>query len=412
MAIPKHIKIKNGSLPAAPGVYLMRNRSGVIIYIGKATSLQSRVHSYFVGAHDNKTESLVSEIARIDYQTADSVLEALISESELIKKYQPKYNVKEKSDKSWIYLTFSRDPYPRLELIRGLELSKMDKKKFLYVFGPYQGKKILSSILDIIRKIIPFSTCLPNQKKSCFYHQLNLCPGVCVGAVTPREYRQTIRKITLIFQNKKPALIRKLTRKMKTLAVSEKYEAAARLRNQIAKLNHIQDVALLQKEEIAPAADFPFSRIECYDVSNISGAAAVGSLVVASSGELDKSQYRKFRVRSLHQISDTGMIEEILTRRFSNNWPYPDLILIDGGLGQVNIVLKVLKKLRLEIPVVGLAKGRDRKGNRLVFAPSSVKLKNNIVKIKPLLILLRDEAHRFAITFHRHLRSRTLKGIL
>lgn len=410
MSIPAQITINKGSLPPTPGVYLMRDKRGEIIYVGKATSLKSRVSSYFHKAHDGKTEALVSEIAHIDYQETASVLEALILESELIKRHQPKYNVKEKSDKSWLYLTFSKDPYPRLELIRGLELAKMDNKQFKYIFGPYQGKKILQSILDIIRKIIPFSTCVPNQGKPCFYYQINRCPGVCIGAVTPREYQKTVRQLALIFQNKKPALVRELKKEMTAAAQNQDFETATRLRNQIYKLEHIQDVALLQKEEAAPSGDFPFPRVEGYDVSNISGTAATGAMVVAEGGALNKSQYRKFKVHMLNQISDTGMLAEVLTRRFHNSWPYPDLIMIDGGLGQVNAALKVLKDLNLEIPVVGLAKGRDRKGNRLILAGESIKLKTAISKIKPLLIRLRDEAHRFAISFHRRLRSHSLKS--
>jgi len=188
------------------------------------------------------------------------------------------------------------------------------------------------------------------------------------------------------------------------------YEKATIFRNQIKNLLRIKDVSLLQKENyFSQKNKEEFFRIEGYDISNISGTSAVGSLVVAENGELNKSQYRKFRIKSIHQISDTGMLQEVLERRFKNSWPYPDLIMIDGGLGQVNIATRVLQKFNLEIPIIGIAKGADRKNNRFVFNKDSFKIKDKIAKSKILLIKLRDEAHRFAIEFHRNIRSRQFK---
>ena len=410
MAIPKTIKIKNNELPDMPGIYLMKNKDNEVIYVGKATSLKSRVSSYFNKAHDNRIAKLVSEITQIEYKQTDSVLEALILEAEHIKELQPKYNVKEKDDRSWMYLTINKDEYPKIELIRGLELKKIDQKQFKYIFGPYQSKKILESILDIIRKVIPFSTCTPNQGKPCFYRHLKRCPGVCTGEITPEEYKKTIRHIALLFQGKKRELLRSLKKSMEASAEKEDFEKATNFRSQIKNLERIRDVSLLQRDDLLPKQKKgEFARIEGYDISNISGTSAVGSMVVAEDGELTKSQYRKFKIKSIHQISDTGMIQEVLERRFKNSWAYPDLIMIDGGLGQVNTVTKVLQKLNLEIPVIGLAKGADRKNNRLVFNQDSTKIKDKISKSKSILIKLRDEAHRFAIEFHRKIRSRQFK---
>jgi len=410
VAIPKTIKIKNNKLPDSPGVYLMKNKAGEVIYVGKATSLKNRVSSYFNKAHDNRIAKLVSEIFQIDYKPTDSVLEALILEAEYIKTIQPKYNIKAKDDRSWIYLTINKDEYPKIELIRGLELKTINSKQFKYIFGPYQSKKILESILDIIRRVIPFSTCRPNQGKPCFYRHLKRCPGVCTGEITSSEYKKIIKHISLLFQGKKNELLKSIKKSMVESAKNLDYEKATIFRNQIKNLLRIKDVSLLQKENyFSQKNKEEFFRIEGYDISNISGTSAVGSLVVAENGELNKSQYRKFRIKSIHQISDTGMLQEVLERRFKNSWPYPDLIMIDGGLGQVNIATRVLQKFNLEIPIIGIAKGADRKNNRFVFNKDSFKIKDKIAKSKILLIKLRDEAHRFAIEFHRNIRSRQFK---
>lgn len=411
MVFPQNIKLKK-SLPDSPGVYLMKNKEGEVIYVGKATSLKKRVSSYFNRAHDSRLEKLVSEISFIDFLSADSILEATILEAGLIKKIQPKFNIKEKSDKSWIYLAISKDKFPKILFIRGLELKTEYKETdFLEFFGPFSSRKILESILKIVRKIFPWSNCLPDNGRPCFYYGLNLCPGICIGKIMPAEYKKTINNIRLLFRGQKPALLKKLKKEMNLLSRREKFEEAAAVLGKIKKLEHIQDVALLETEKFPFAEKSPvdFSRIEGYDISNINGTSAVGSMVVLENLELSRGEYRKFKIHSLNQISDTGMMAEVLSRRFNNSWPYPDLILVDGGLGQVNIAKKVLSRLKLRIPVVGLAKGRDRKNNRLVFGFHDRELILKVSAIKKSLIRLRDESHRFAISFHRRLRDRLKK---
>jgi excinuclease ABC subunit C len=411
MLIPENIKLKK-SLPDSPGVYLMKNKKGEIIYVGKATSLKKRVSSYFHKAHDSRLEKLVSEIASIDFKYADSILEATILEAGLIKKIQPKFNVKEKSDKSWTYLAISKNEFPKLLLIRGLELkTEYQPSDFLEVFGPFTSKKNLETILNIVRKIFPWSNCEPNAKKPCFYFQIGRCPGICVGKISSFEYKKIINNIRLLFRGQKPALLKKLKKEMNLLSRREKFEEAASLRNKIKKLEHIEDVALLESEDFSDFSkkENKFSRLEGYDISNISGTSAVGSMVVFEDLKPAKNEYRKFKICSLNQINDTGMISEILSRRFNNSWPYPDLILIDGGLGQVNAAKKVLSGLKINIPVIGIAKGKNRKNNRLVFGFSEKKLVSEVSALKKTLILLRDEAHRFAVSYHRRLRDRLKK---
>src|SRR3989338_3712825 len=188
--IAKIVKIKNNTLPAEPGVYKMKNAAGDIIYIGKATSLKARVTSYWNGAHDRKTEKMVSEVAEIDYEVTGSVLEALFLEASLIKKFLPQYNIDLKDDKSWIYVCITKDDYPRVLFKRGLELEREEKRVYKIIFGPFLSATSVRAALDIVRKIFPYSTCAPGQKRACFNYHLRRCPGVCIGVITPREYQK------------------------------------------------------------------------------------------------------------------------------------------------------------------------------------------------------------------------------
>jgi excinuclease ABC subunit C len=321
MAIPRRVKIKNNNLPAEPGVYLMRGAGGEIIYVGKATSLKSRVSSYFLKASDNKTARLVADIRRIDYQITPSVLEALILEANLIKKYQPKYNIREKDDKSFLYLAITKEDFPRPVLIRGLELGRMDRNKFKAIFGPYLSARSLRAALDLVRKMIPYSTCAPNQKRACFNFQIGKCPGVCIGKISRVDYARTIRNLLLFFQGRKTRVLANLKKEMKRLSQGSKFERAATVRNQIRSLEHIQDIALLKREEPTPEVGLAgekfiniFGRIEGYDISMIGGQHAVGSRVVFQEGGPAKSEYRKFKIKTVHGANDTAMLKEVLTR--------------------------------------------------------------------------------------------------
>jgi len=413
MPIPKRIKIKNKALPNSPGVYLMRDRRGQIIYIGKASSLKKRVGSYFTKAHEDKTARLVQEIKRIDYEVTPSVLEALILEANLIKKHLPKYNIRAKDDKSFLYLVITKEDFPRPQLIRGLELKKMDKNKFKAVFGPYLSARSLRAAMDLVRKMIPYSTCEPNQKRACFNYQIGKCPGVCVGEISKRDYAKIIRNLILFFQGKKTQVLKNLKKQMKLLSQAQKYEQAAKVRNQIKALEHIQDIALLKREEPTPQVGKAgekviniFSRIEGYDISMISGKFSVGSMVVFENVEPAKSEYRKFKIKTIKGTNDTGMLKEVLARRFKNKWPHPELIVIDGGRGQVNAALEVLKKYKSKIPVVGIAKGITRKKDEFIYDRTDPELKRVVKQFEQVLIHARDEAHRFAVKYHRQIRGK------
>lgn len=415
--IPSFVNVKNGELPDVPGVYLMKNENGDIIYVGKATSLKRRVGSYFMRPHDSRIQKMVSEIRSIDYIEKPTAIEALILEANLIKYYFPPYNIKDKDNKSFLYLVVTKEDFPKPILVRGTELTENASKKYKAVFGPYTSPRSLRAALDLIRKAFPWSVCEPGQKRACFYHHLKLCPGVCIGAISRQEYAKIIRDLIKFFEGKKDDILKQYRREMKTAAKSKEFELAADLRNKIFFLEHIQDIAILKKEDEdvdkireGEAPINLFGRIEGYDISNISGTSSVSSMVVFENGAPAKAEYRKFRIKTVTGSNDVASMKETLTRRFRNDWRKPDLLLIDGGWPQVNAALEVVRHFELGIPVVGLAKGPDRKKDELVCDPNNLEICALCEKHKDLLVAVRDESHRFANAYHRKLRSRRMLG--
>lgn len=414
-----NIKEKIKKFPKTPGVYLMKDAAGKIIYIGKATSLRDRVKSYFDRPHDRRLENLVAEIAKIDFQKTPTVIEALILEANLIKKYLPKYNIKEKDDRSFLYVVFTREKFPRIILLRGLELARMSpaekKKQIAKLFGPYTSASSLRAALDILRRrIFPFRDCTVMPKRPCLYYHLKQCPGPCADLISQKDYRRLIRNLILFFEGKKEKIIKNLKKKMATASRQKNFEEAARLRNQIFSLEHIQDVAVIKSDEtknrIEKFGINIFGRIEGYDISNTSGTSATGSMVVFMDGKPNKNEYRKFRIKTLTTPNDVGMMKEVMTRRLKHttDWPLPDLILVDGGWGQINAVREILTERKIKIPVLGIAKGFDRKQDRLIADPKNPELVRVAELHKDILLKVRDEAHRFAIGYHKTLRRKKL----
>jgi excinuclease ABC subunit C len=431
--IPEHVKIKGGKLPDEPGVYLMKNAAGEVIYVGKATSLKRRVSSYFQGDRtDDRGEriaQMVGDIWSIDYIVKPTVIEALILEANLIKHYFPPYNIKDKDNKSFLYLVITKEDFPKPLLVRGTDLGDDAVKQFKAVFGPYTSPRALRAALDLIRRAFPWSTCdspkpqrpatSPQRRnpKPCFYYHLRQCPGVCIGAISKKDYGKIIRDLIKFFEGKKDGILTSYKRQMKAAAKAKRFEEAAELRNKIFFLEHIQDIAILKREDAdidkireGEAPVNVFGRIEGYDISNISGTSSVSSMVVFEDGAPAKAEYRKFRIKTVAGSNDVASIKETLMRRFRNPWRKPDLILIDGGLPQVNAALEVTRHLSLGIPVVGLAKGPDRKKDDLICNHNHVDICRVCERHKDLLVKVRDEAHRFAIKFHRQVRSRGLTG--
>ncbi|TSC82581.1 MAG: Excinuclease ABC subunit C [Parcubacteria group bacterium Gr01-1014_20] len=408
------------NLPSTPGVYIMKGAKGEILYIGKAVNLKRRVSSYFLRAHDYRLEKLVSLIKEIDHLKTDSGLEALILESELIKKHQPPFNVLEKDDKSFLYVAITKEKFPRVLLVRGKDRAQGEihsnpkfKTPKLY-YGPFTSAVSLREALKIIRRIFPYSVHEPGKiyPRPCFDYSIGQCPGVCANLITKKDYAKTIRNIRLFFTGKKLQILKSLEKEMKQASKALEFEKAGKIRHQMFALKHIQDVAFIAEDShLKPITHNPGLnfRIEGYDISNTSGTSATGSMVVfsakggyVSGGESfkpDKNQYRKFRIRSIKSPDDTGMLREVLSRRLEHrDWTFPNLILIDGGRGQINAAKSVLAEARIKIPVVGIVKGPERKRNDIIgILPKGVE--------KKTLIQVRDEAHRFAISYHKKLRG-------
>ena len=411
----KNLRQKIKNLPETPGVYIYRNQKGEILYIGKATSLKSRVGSYFSGAHNDRIEKMVEQISDLEIKKTDSVLEALILESNLIKKYKPKYNVQLKDDKSFSYFAITQEKFPRVLILRETDLTNPNlaspfpkgRNGRRLVFGPYTSKKQMAIALKIIRRIFPFHALKAQTEKSCLDFELGLCPGPYAEAISQKEYQKNIQGIRLILEGKKGNLIRKLKKEMTIYAKAENFEKAGVIRNQIFALQYIQDVALIAKEEKIESREK--IRIEAYDISNISGDFAVGSMVVFSGENPDKSQYRKFKIKTVSGSNDVAMMREVLTRRFQNDWPLPQLILLDGGLGHLNMAEKIIKSFNLDIPLVAIAKGPERKKTKVIKNLSGIVNSEISAILDNPLILKRimDEAHRFAITFHKKVRRRS-----
>jgi len=385
-------KIKN--IPNSPGIYLFyKNKE--LVYVGKATSLKSRVRSYLNPKTLRPIETLIHEVNDIKIKETDSVLEALILEAEYIKKFKPKYNAIGKDDKSWIYLVVTKEDFPKLIGVRGRNL----ENNYLYTFGPFAQIKT-SEILKLLHSLFKVSRCNPNSKRHCFDYQLGNCLGVCINEISSKDYKKkVIKPLALFLKGQKKKLIKELKKEMEEASLKEKFEEAKRLRNQIFSLEKIRDFSLLDKSFLEEKFEDNsyFKRIEGYDISNLGKTNKVGSMVVFVDGIPSKKDYKKFKIKTVEGQSDVDCLREIMERRIKHKeWPLPQLILVDGGKPQVNTIKKVLKENKINIEIVGIAKGKQRKKNEFINWK-----KGN----EDLLIKVRDEAHRFAIKYQRNLRK-------
>ena len=408
------------NLPDTPGVYFFK-RGKSILYIGKATSLKDRVKSYFARdillTRGPRIEKMLELAEKVEYVETDSVLEALLLEAYEIKKHQPVYNAREKDDKSYNFVVATKEDFPRIILVRGRDLNFGLPLEALAKWGPFPHGGELREALKIIRKIFPYrdAKCkiLPAGKlRPCFNAQIGLCPGPCGGWITKKDYAKTIRNISLFFEAKKTRLVTTLEKEMKALAKEQKFEEAEKIKRQLFALDHIQDVALIKADVARGNFDSltlstgapteleisfgPF-RIEAYDIAHMSGKDVVGVMTVVEDGELNKSQYRKFKIKD-DKNDDTNNLKEVLTRRLNHpEWPMPSMIAVDGGVGQINAAKSVLKERGLDIEVVSVVKD-DRHKARGIMGKKGVHEK--------AILLANAEAHRFAIGYHRKLRGK------
>ena len=415
-------------LPDTPGVYFFK-RGKEIVYAGKATSIRDRVKSYFSkDLHKTRSAFIADMMALVDdvtFEKTGSVLEALILEADLIKKHQPYYNSREKDDKSFNFVVVIDEDYPVVKTIRAkdLEHQKITKEiKVKYQFGPYTQGGQLAEALRIIRRIFPFrdSTCTPAQEqmkmgiippKACFCHQIGLCPGVCIGLISKREYGKTINNIRLFFEGKKGQLIKELKKEMKKMAGILEFEKADQIKKQIFSLEHIKDSSLIQEQFKDESFSFDKSpngneksiyRIEAYDVAHTKGNSMTGVMVVVENGKAKKSDYRMFRIRR-KGINDIGSLKEVLLRRFNHpEWSYPDLIVLDGGIAQLNMGRDLLNKKGMNISVAAVTKNEKHRPKMILGD------KIKIEKRQKEILLANSESHRFTLKYHRKLRSKNM----
>ena len=408
-------------MPTYSGVYLFIDKKGTILYVGKAKNLKNRVSSYFSSKDlGEKTRILVSQIHQIKTIEVSSEIESFLLEEKLIKQYLPKYNIKLIDGKRFPSIKITiKDKYPKILLVR-----KQDDQKALY-FGPYISTQSLRMVLKMLRRIFPYVNANNHPNKLCLYYHLGLCP--CPNVTNDKNYRKTISHIVDFLNGESKKVIKDLEKERNEFSKNENYEEAKNVQKQIDAValitSHVykpfeyelnpnlrSDVIaeqLLSLKQILNTNDVYVSdlnRIECYDISNTSGLNATGSLVVITNGEKDTSSYRRFKIRRdyKNKPNDFAMLQEVLQRRLKHkNWPYPSLLVVDGGKGQVSSAKEILDMLNLKIPLIGLAK---REETIITDNLKEIVLSRD-TKALLLIMKIRDEAHRFAITYHRKLRS-------
>ena len=413
------IKLKN--LPSAPGVYFHKNADGEIIYVGKAAVLKNRVRQYFQNTKkDTKTAALVAEIADTDWIVVDTEMDALFLESEMIKRYKPKWNILLRDDKTVSYVRIDmKSPVPYVSITR----QPLDDDA-TYV-GPFYAKGTLSHALRILRKVFPYYD-KPFDGKKTLNTDLGLTPGIEVMQSTPAEYKRNLRKLIRYLEGGREKLLKDLEKQMKEASKAGKYEEAAEARNQLFGLKELKrkiifsdkefmdissDQSLLQLQQLLHLKEPP-RRIEGYDVSHQSGTNAVASMVVFTNGVSDRSEYRKFKIKK-QQNNDTASLREVLERRLKHDeWPKPDLIILDGSKGQLSAVSDLLKAAK--IPAIGRDKSGDHTRNAPVtivypakdgYDTTTLPSSSHIAK---LIARIDEEAHRFAITYHHLLKRKNL----
>lgn len=363
--------------PKLPGIYYWLDKKGVVLYVGRATSLRSRLSQYFQKNLEPRIQEMVNSAVDIKYEETDSILEAIILEAKNIKKHWPKYNVRDRDNRSFIYVVIPKQTYAKPIIIRGHELEKFPAGT-AKVFGPYQAYHLLKSALRLIRHIFPYGTCQPNSGRACFDNQIGLCPGACVGKINARDYQKNLDHIALLLGGEKKRL---LSRLMKDNP------------DKIPALKQLQEASLLTKEN--NLQERRLSRLEGYDISHHAGQEAYGAMVVFENGEANSSQYRLFKIKEAPSGDDERSLLEVLSRRLKHEeWPKPDLILIDGGSPQISFLTKSFKMKNVNLSFIGLSKYG---GDKLVFSSDMKKDKRVLVEsLKPVLQKAREEAHRFA----------------
>ncbi len=417
--------------PQRPGVYLMKDSAGRVIYVGKATNLRSRASSYFhkAAAQEIRTAHWVGEIADVDYIECDSVVDALLVESRLIKDIQPRHNKEQKDDKTFPYLQITiGEDFPRVEITRE------PSGKGVKLYGPFTSVGSLRSALQVLQKIFKFRTCSLDIEEGderwrwfrpCLLATIRQCTAPCNLRITKEEYRRDIRRLMMFLEGKKERLLAKMEREMAEHSRALNFEAAAKLRDEIKMLRSLDDRGELETHEqpevfyVDPKrglaglkktfklAALPRT-IEGVDIAHLGGQQTVASLVQFIDGLPNKHGYRRYKIESVRGIDDFRSIHEVISRRFQRKVdegdPFPDILLIDGGKGQLNAALAAFAALGSEPPfILGLAKQQEE-----IYLPGEaepIRMSRHSFGLR-LLQYVRDEAHRFAQHYHHLLRNK------
>ncbi len=422
---------------------MMRDFANKIIYVGKAKSLKKRVLSHFRDARQDSPRhiSLISQVKNIEYIPTESEKEALLLENELIKYFHPKYNIDYRDDKSYPYLKIDlNEEFPRLIIVRKAKREnnngKVDKK--IRYFGPYPDGSAVRKTLRIIDRYFMLRKCKNaffnsikklNKPERCIYFQMNQCYGPCVGQIRYKSYARVVRDVSDLLSGKSLALLKRLKKEMYNASKRLDFEKAGVLKEQVGMIVNLTEKLRIQKVEkeklelikregalkklkdILNIKIIP-NCIEAFDISNISGAEAVGSMIAFHNGKPVNSEYRNFRIKSVKGINDVAMMQEVVRRRYrrllKEKKSLPDLIIVDGGKGQINGVSKVLRELDLgDIALCGIAKREE-----IIFVPNrkdGIRLDRTSAVLN-LIQHIRDEAHRFAQRYHKLLRTKRSVG--
>ena len=427
--------LKKYNIPDTPGVYFFLKGKN-ILYIGKATSLRSRIKSYLnkdlISTRGPVILDMVTQSDNLKWEETGSVLEALILEANLIKKHQPKYNTKEKDNKSFNYVCITKEVLPKVLIIRGRNLNK---EKYESVFGPFPNGSQLKDAMKIIRPIFPYLDNDSSKKNNReFYRQLGLTPvidftlpkytfrNVKDGRKTDplvdyfknnniltsfREYKNDIKNLKLFFQGKKKNIISNFKKEMMVCAKKKEFEKANEIKKRIFAIEHINDISLIKEDSLnslkLSMGEFNNFRIEAYDIAHMNGRDMVGVMTVIENGEVKKSDYKKFIIKTQAGANDTGALEEVLSRRLRHTeWGLPNLIVVDGGKAQINVAKRVINRYQfLDISIVSVLKD-ERHKPKLIIGDEKI-----INDYKKYILLANNESHRFAITFHKKKRGKS-----
>ena len=412
------MKQKLTKLPVDPGVYFHKNAAGEIIYVGKAAVLKNRVRQYFQNSvKDTKTQALVAEIADTDWITVDTEMDALFLESEMIKRYKPKWNILLRDDKTVSYVRIDmKSEIPYVSFTR----NPVDDRA-TYI-GPFYGKTAVERALRTLRRIFPYYI-RPYTGRKTLDTDLGLTPGIEVRRTTAKDYKRNLRKLIRYLEGDREKLLKDLEKVMQKEAAAKNYELAAEARDQLKGLRELRkkivfsdkefldissDQALKQLQELL-GLEKPPRRIEGYDISHQSGSDTVGSMVVFINGTAARSEYRKFKIRTSTN-DDLKSMREIITRRLKHpEWEYPDLIILDGGMTQVKAVLPLLEPYN--IPVIGRDKSGDHSKSakvKLVIPGSGHLELSPSSHIARLIARVDEESHRFAVNYHTLLKRKNM----